>query len=309
MELANVSEINPPRAMVRMALKSDAPAITKLLQTSQYGHVHLDWRTPVEWLGSTGFVVHVRLPRQSLLTQHTSARAVGREHGISGCLAVAADPPPAAWVRVAAVGSSGRPFLILGAMLARALETLRLASVDQLGWLAGEAWPTAWLYGLGFEPVNKIETYWKDDLDLPPTATVPDLSIRPVEGDDMEGLAKLEKAAFDPLWRHSAEGLALARREASGFDVAVLQGRIVGFLLSVRSHSVAHLVRLTVDPELHGIGIGSTLLAHAILGYRAQGVRQVSLNTQVDNLASQYLYRKFGFYSRGERLPVWAMVP
>lgn len=294
MEMANVSGTSPLRPLVRVATKADAPAITKLLRVSPYSHVHLDWRMPVEWLGGAGFVVH-QDPRG--------------KSGIAGCLAVAADPPPAAWVRVAAVGDGGNPFLMLGAMLAQALESLRRDAVSQLGWLAAETWPTAWLSGLGFEPVNKIETYWKDDLDLPPLRSVPDLSIRPVEIGDMDTLATLENLAFEPLWRHSAEGLSLATREASGFDVAVVQGRIVGFQLSVHSHSLAHLVRLTISPEFQGLGIGSALLAHAMLGYRTLGVRQVSLNTQVNNIASQYLYRKFGFYSRGERLPVWAMEP
>jgi len=309
MEIANVSEPTHFRPLVRAATTADGPAIMKLLQLSQYSHVHLDWRLPVEWLGSPGFVVHLE-PRAS---QGGASRdpvpEAKRQTGIAGCLAVSADPPPAAWVRAAAVDEGGKPFLMLGAMLARALESLRHESISQLGWLAAETWPTSWLSGLGFEPVNKIETYWKDDLNLPPLAALPDLTIRPVDAGDMEALAKLEYLAFDPLWRHSAEGLSLARREASGFDVAVLQGKIVGFQLSVHSHSMAHLVRLTVSPKFQGLGIGSALLGHAILGYRSLGVRRVSLNTQVDNLASQYLYRKFGFYSRGERLPVWALVP
>jgi ribosomal protein S18 acetylase RimI-like enzyme len=84
-------------------------------------------------------------------------------------------------------------------------------------------------------------------------------------------------------------------------------GTIVGFQLSTASGSTAHLVRLTVSTEWHGQGIGSALLAHAITSYRANGLSQVTLNTQLDNIASQFLYRKFGFNATGQRLPVWAL--
>ena len=122
---------------------------------------------------------------------------------------------------------------------------------------------------------------------------------------DLEQLASLEKKAFNPLWRHSARGLGLARHQAFSFDVALLQGKIVGFQLSTPSEYGVHLVRLTVDPDTHGLGIGSALLHHAFQQYHRRGKYRVTLNTQIDNEASQRLYRKFGFFASGQRFPVW----
>jgi ribosomal protein S18 acetylase RimI-like enzyme len=69
----------------------------------------------------------------------------------------------------------------------------------------------------------------------------------------------------------------------------------------------AHLVRMTIAPEMQGKGAGSALLAATLVGYQRLGVRRVSLNTQIDNVRSHHLYEKFNFHRIGDQLPVWAL--
>ena len=133
-----------------------------------------------------------------------------------------------------------------------------------------------------------------------------DLVIRPVDLEDLPLLEQIEAEAFEPLWRHSAEGLALAARQTLSFDVAERDGRVLGFQFSTATRRGAHLSRMTVDPAFQRSGVGSALLAHALAGYQRLGAGQVTLNTQVDNYASQQLYERFGFQANGERFPVWA---
>jgi ribosomal protein S18 acetylase RimI-like enzyme len=307
MELANPSETDHASQLVRVATKADADSIFWLLKTAPHNHVHVDWHLPIDWIGSPGFVV---LADTSSSTSDYASSAdklyTPKPAPLRACLAVAADPPPAAWIRVLSIAAIENPFVALESMLARVVDHLRESQLNEIGWLASDRWPVTWLKDLGFQLVNQIETYVKPDMSAPAQTTVPGLGFRPVELEDMPALAKLEDAAFEPLWRHSAEGLALARYQAIDFEVAILQDKVVGFQLSTRSDVSAHLVRLTVDPDFHGIGIGSALLARAIAKYRRAGLHQVSLNTQVDNYASQYLYRKFGFHANGQRLPVWS---
>jgi ribosomal protein S18 acetylase RimI-like enzyme len=125
----------------------------------------------------------------------------------------------------------------------------------------------------------------------------------------MAALAAVEAAAFDPLWRHSAEGLKLAQGQAICFDVALVGEQIAGFQYSASNYngSSAHLVRITVHPAFQGTGVGSALMKAAIEQYRRQGLRRVSLNTQLDNFVSHRLYEKFGFYRSGDQLPVWVL--
>jgi ribosomal protein S18 acetylase RimI-like enzyme len=304
MEFANVWQKNAYISQVRMAEKGDSRAITRLLRRVPFMHIHADWRLPAEWLGSPGFVVLPERDYDGGDGRYSANKFLPPQTGLLGCLAVTADPPPAAWVRVAAVSESRE---MLAAMLARVVDNLRETAVTELCWLATRSWPNAWLPDLGFFQANTIETYLKDDVWLPEETAVSSLAIRPAVINDMAVLEKIETAAFEPMWRHSAETFALASRQALCFDVAEIEGKIVGFQLSSRTDVGAHLVRLTVDPQVQRQGIGSALLAHAFQTYHRRGLRQVSLNTQLDNISSQILYRKFGFHPTGQRFPVWSL--
>jgi ribosomal protein S18 acetylase RimI-like enzyme len=193
-------------------------------------------------------------------------------------------------------------------MVEEILPFLREIKVTELGWMSIESWPDRWLPQLGFQRLNWITTFLKSDMEtaLVPTAEV---EIRPVTENDMGALAEIEAAAFDPLWRHSVEGLRLALNYSFSFDVALLEGRIVGFQYSVLNQNSpgAHLVRITVHPSAQGSGIGSALMGAVIKECRRRGLKRVSLNTQIDNIASHRLYEKFGFYRTGDQMPVWVL--
>jgi ribosomal protein S18 acetylase RimI-like enzyme len=285
MEIANL------RYGIRPAHERDSLEILRLLANAPYRHLHADWRLPVDWLGSPGFVVA------------QDAEAGGE---LVGALCLTADPLPAAWIRVAAVTEIDAR-QILGDMLEAATSRVRDEGVSQVGWLAMDDWPDQWLPGLGFQPVNWITTYEKDDLEIPGASPL-NLDHRPAEAGDMAVLARLEASAYEPLWRHSRHGLAMAMKQTLSFDVALEKGALVGFQYSVAAHDgqSAHLVRLTVDPAVQGRGVGSFLLSVAMAGYRLRGIRRVTLNTQIDNHPSRRLYEKFGFRCLGDRIPVWA---
>ncbi|HFE67074.1 MAG TPA: GNAT family N-acetyltransferase [Chloroflexi bacterium] len=280
---------------VRLAVPGDGAQIMRLLQTAQFQHLHVDWHLPGDWLGTPGFVALTR-PSPS-----------PDEAEMTACLAAAPDPAPAAWVRVAALRDEGDVTAVLTAMLESVSPWLCREGVTELGWLAIESWPNPWLPDLGFRLANEIEIYVKEDTAVPSIPTIPDLRIRPVADSDLAQLAALEAKAFVPLWRHSARALQLARSQAASFDVVEMAGEIVGFQLSTRSRHGVHLARMTIDPAWQGQGIGSVLLTHALRGYYRRGLYRVTLNTQIDNIASQRLYRKFGFAASGERIPMWVL--
>lgn len=287
------------QSTIRRAAREDAAAIQHLLRESPYTHVHVDWRMPGDWLGEPGFLVTVRLSDRS----GRFDRFLARPAIATSCLAVAADPPPAAWVRVAAVSRhDGLPEL--QALFDRLLEALP-QDIDEIAWFLTDAWPEAWFLALGFLRATDVITYRKDDLTLPPVAEVPGLSLRTVMPEDMPALERMEADAFEPRWRHSADGLQRAAAQSVSFDVAELDGVPAGFQFSTRGRYGAHLARMTVARELQGRGIGAVLLREAILGYRSRGLHHVTLNTQSENFASQKLYTRFGFELSGPSFPVW----
>jgi ribosomal protein S18 acetylase RimI-like enzyme len=299
MEIANLE-----RAAIRIANSKDGQQILRLINEAAYSHIHADWHVPGDWIGTPGFVVsEAPVPSRSL-------SSFGRmNQGFLACLAAAADPPPAAWVRLAAIRRRPLAQEMLAAMLDVVLPHLRESGVKELGWLAIDSWPDDVLPLLGFRRANWITTFIKEGLNISPAHRDSCVQVRPVRLEEMETLAAIEADAFDPLWRHSAEGLRLAYGQSICFDVALINEQIVGFQYSASNHhgSGAHLVRITVHPSFQGARVGSALMTAAIEEYRRRGLRRVSLNTQIDNIASHRLYEKFGFYRTGDQMPVWVM--
>ena len=307
MELANLwtrGRGNP--AGVRVATKTDAGAIMRLLQTAVHTHFHVDWHLPGDWIGSPSFVV---VPKVEEANEGGGLTAVlfQNRSDITACFAATADPHPAAWVRVAALSEATNTAQTLADMLAQVVPALHEQGISQLAWLTAEEWPQPYMADLGFYVGSEIETYVKEDRQLPEARKIDGLTIRQAYSTDLDTLAELEAAAFAPMWRHSSHALAVARPQSLSFDVALLDDEIVAYQLSAKAESGAHLVRITVDPEKQRLGIGSALFLHAFAGYYRQGYTTVSLNTQVENVASQKLYLKFGFKASQQRLPIWMM--
>lgn len=311
MEMANHSLARQATAgQVRQAQGRDKPDIMLLLQNGRYSHVHLDWQPPADWVGRDGFAVVEREGHEGNQASGWREQWFGtwwqpQKSRLVGCLAAIADPAPAAWVRTVALEAEEHALELMDRMLAWATSCLRETAVSELGWLVTHPWPLAWLPALGFTQVNEIVTYVKHGLSIPPFITPAELSMRPAQPQDLDTLAAIEAAAFEPLWRYSAATLRLVYQQAFSFDVAELNGRVVGFQFSTRSQNSAHLVRMTILPQAQKSGVGSALLAHAIQGYQQYNLRYISLNTQADNYPSQKLYGKFGFQPQEQRLPVW----
>lgn len=296
MEMANLEK---QHLRVRRAKERDLPFIAEMIHHSPYNHIHVDWRVPRYWFDHGSFVV----------AESTPDGDKGADGIMQGCLAVGADPPPAAWVRVAAVRGRRLAVELLAAMLSEMAPVLAQSGVSKVAWLPRRRWPEAWLEALGFEHIDEVVTYVKPDLEIPLDVRDNEaVRVRKVRDKDMARLAAIEEAAFDPLWRHSMESLRIGRQHSLSFHVAEVDGRVVGFQYSSDSdvQQAGHLVRLTVAPEAQRMGVGSLLLQAALESYREHSLQEASLNTQLSNAPSRRLYEKFGFKPAGYHWPVWA---
>lgn len=283
-----------PKFAVTHAQKADEKSVDQFINQAFFQHVHADWYDPLFWIGEPGAV--------TLLSQ--------RDNRMIGCLIAAADPPPAAWVRAAAFDYLGLSrHQIKGQfidLVAAAAAELSAAGVSQLCWMSPRRWAEPWLVDAGFRNHTTMITYRKENLQLPSLpASSPELKIRPVLPEDMRQLARIETAAYVPLWRHSARGLQRAWRSAFTFDVALWNGEVVGFQHTTRANrDDAHLARITIHPDYQGRGIGSHMLAHIIKRFQNQGVKYITLNTQAENVNAQQLYSRFGFRPTPYRWPL-----
>lgn len=89
--------------------------------------------------------------------------------------------------------------------------------------------------------------------------------------------------------------------------VAVLDAKFVGLAwgrISQESSQTAHVYQMWVDPDVRGQGVGARLLHTLVSWSQAQGVEQVELGVNADNLAARSIYAAAGFQVFGEREPL-----
>lgn len=73
------------------------------------------------------------------------------------------------------------------------------------------------------------------------------------------------------------------------------EGQILGYIILLISGQVGRVANLAVDPAFHKRGIGRALLEHALVYFRAQGLKLVRIETNDENQVSQHLYPLLGF--------------
>jgi ribosomal protein S18 acetylase RimI-like enzyme len=275
---------------IRSAVLTDRHQISNLMHTSAYIHRHLDWRYPLDWIGSSPFFV------------------IEDDDKIIAALACPPDPPLVAWVRL---------FVSTGTIsLEETWQTLWKASRIELA-RKGQFTVAAivlhdWYHGLlqtsGFTSRQSIIMLERSGPMLLQACTTTDLSlIRPMLQLDLPAVAEVDAAAFEPLWQNSLSSLELAYRQAVLATVAETDGQVVGYQLSTRNQIGAHLARLAVRPELQGRGVGCALIADLVHKAERHGLYVLTVNTQSDNASSLALYRKTGFQETGDRYPVYQL--
>jgi ribosomal protein S18 acetylase RimI-like enzyme len=274
---------------VRPAEIQDRQMISDLIFHQNHAHRHLDWRPPLDWLGSPHFWI-----------MEENGRALA-------ALACPPEPPGAAWIRLFAFSGSISASQAWNALWSEASAELRARGGAQAGVIAMQGWMRELMAHSDFSFAhNIIMLEWRGRPALNPSLPA-DVTLRPMTQADLPAAEEVDAEAFDRIWRFSRPNLERAFAQALVADVIEARGRVVGYQLSTGKTGGAHLARLAVRKEAQGFGFGSALVANLIVQLRRRGAALISVNTQHDNRASLTLYRKFGFERTGEEFPVYLL--
>lgn len=273
---------------VRPVLATDRRQISNLMQFNQSIHRHLDWRYPLDWIGSTPFYL------------------LERQDQIVSAFACPPDPPSIAWLRLF-VNSGRQPLTeswnLLWDASRKDLETaghFRVAAIVLHDWLK------SLLVASGFTTRQSIVMLERESQE-PLTANTVGFLVRPMLQQDLPEVAIVDAAAFDTLWQNSLPTLERAYPQAVIATVAEMDGQVIGYQISTRNPVGAHLARLAVSPEHQGRGVGRALLADLVRQADRYGMFHLTVNTQDDNKSSIALYLNSGFRETGERYPVYEL--
>ncbi len=149
-----------------------------------------------------------------------------------------------------------------------------------------------------------------------------EIAIRDAAEADFEAIVALNGAEVEKTSPMDAARLAELHRLAGHHRVALLDGRVVAFVLAMREDAAYvndnfgwfsarlsgrffYVDRIVVGAHCFGLGVGTRLYENLFRTARAQGVDTVVCEYNVDppNPASERFHRKFGFRELGRQ---WA---
>lgn len=292
--LVNRPPLNAADLQVRPAMMADRAAIYELTEHSHRVHFNLDWWTYDNWLYSDR-------PSDAIWLAFDRSTLVG--------LAVAPyDDAPVVWLRSIAIANGYPAEPVLTTLLTPVLSALSALGVMSVAALAHPEWLANILPRVKFAPTTSIITFRKSDRALPTPARARQGIIRAAEFDDVPAITANDRAAFEPLWWHSADSIEHIRRTVAHFVVAQIDERVVGHAFSDVYGGQGHLIRLVIHPDFQGRGLGEQLLAESLKYQLNSDAYPFTLNTQLDNQASQALYKRYGYRVIGRPVPVMKRV-
>lgn len=276
-----------PYEVIRLATPSDAGAIIQLLAHNPYIHSHLDWRNPLNWLGSDLFFVSEC------------------DGNISAVLACPIDPPGFAWLRLFAFKPDVDPILVWQPLLNATITSLQQG--EPICMLSTSEWFIPLLQQSGFQKLHDVIELELICTDPVPFYSSPKAIIRPMEFDDLPLVAEVDSQSFEGLWVFSLEALTEAFYQCTYRDVAVINGHICGYQMSTAGSLSTHLARLAVHPDVQHQGIAHELVLSMISRATNNECGRITVNTQSNNHASLRVYHHLGFVESGERYPVYIL--
>lgn len=259
------------------------------MQNNSLIHYHLDWRTPLGWIGSSPFLL------------------IEDDKGLIGALACPPEPAGVAWLRLFAVGEGNNEYDVWQTLWEPARGELALRPGITAAAIVMLPRLTPLLEGSGFTSQQRLVMLEHESSGIEPENAIGGFSLRPMLTHDLPKVAEVDAEAFGPLWYNSLQDVSRAHSRAFLAQVAELDGQVIGFQISTRNSLGVHLARLAVRPEDQGKGIGQALVKDLFFRARQRGINRFTVNTQSDNIQSLAIYKKLGFRESGERFPVYTL--
>lgn len=271
---------------VRPADLKDHQRLSNLIFFETRSHRHLDWRSPLEWLGDRYF-----------WTVEESSK-------LTAALACPEETQGNAWVRLfvhSGYWSADNAWTVLWDA---ARQDIARAGGAKVAAIVQHSWFQKVLESNSFRsPQSIVMLEWSYQPWAPHEAE--GIRIRNMTGADLPNVTQVDNTAFDPLWHNSLETLRRALSQSMFATVAEDASGVVGYQITTGAGTRAHLARLAAHPSVQGRGVGRALLGDLFGRLVPNGILRLSVNTQSDNQTSLKLYQKMGFLRTGETYPVY----
>lgn len=126
------------------------------------------------------------------------------------------------------------------------------------------------------------------------------LSIRDMALEDVEEIIDIEIKSFSTPWSKVSFYSEIHNKNSIN-KVAVIDGKVCGYICVRCFEEECHLLNLAVHPDFRRRGIATLLMNKVISQLKKRGCRFIFLEVRASNTIAQRMYEKFGFNQVGVR--------
>lgn len=124
--------------------------------------------------------------------------------------------------------------------------------------------------------------------------------LRDYRQEDFETLYEIDQACYEPAIAYSRRELRNYLRFPGAICVlAVARGKVAGFCLTAHAKDMGYVITIDVEEEYRKQGAGSALVRESEKRMRAEGVKEIGLETATDNETAIAFWQKHGYGNRG----------
>ena len=133
-------------------------------------------------------------------------------------------------------------------------------------------------------------------------APLPGWAARPMRRGDLDQVAQIEARIFPFPWNYGNFADSLA----AGYDGWVFEalegpGGLLGYAIVMWLPDEVHLLNLSVDAPVQGLGLGAAILDWLVDDAGSRGARSMLLEVRPSNTPALRLYERKGFHRVGLR--------
>ena len=139
---------------IRTAIPSDRSRLANLIHFGSYIHQHLDWKSPLEWIGSTPYLI------------------AERDTDIVGTIACPPELPEIAWIRLFAVNSMINVGLAWNSLWGAAIQEISQLGNISVAAISLQSWFNQLLENSEFQHTdNVVVLMWEGSTTAPGCST------------------------------------------------------------------------------------------------------------------------------------------
>jgi len=125
-------------------------------------------------------------------------------------------------------------------------------------------------------------------------------TLRSYAPSDFDTLYEIDQACYEPGIAYSRQELRnYLRFPGSHCIVAETGGTTIGFILTAHQDNWGYIITIDVLERYRRLRVGSLLLTEAERRLASDGVREIALETAVDNASAIAFWRRHGYRTGG----------